>query len=167
MTAFIPLTGGCSCGATRFRMEAAPIITHCCHCRYCQAGSGSAFNVNSMIETDHLTLTQGETRSSEGLRGWTGVQCAACGSGLWSHHPHLGRAIAFVGSGTLDEGERLTPEVHYFIRSKHPWITLPQDVPAFEQLGDPGKPGTRERITAAMEAGGAGNSVRKYTGEEA
>jgi hypothetical protein len=27
---------------------------------------------------------------------------------------------------------------------------LPEGVPAFEQLGDPGKPGLRERIAAAI-----------------
>src|SRR6202040_1135572 len=31
-TPFSPLTGSGNCGKVRFRMEVAPIITHCCHC---------------------------------------------------------------------------------------------------------------------------------------
>jgi haloalkane dehalogenase len=47
-------------------------------------------------------------------------QCPACRFSLWSYHPHLGDAIAFVGAGMLDQGERLSPEAHYFIRPSIP-----------------------------------------------
>ena len=30
---FIPLEGGCSCKAIRYRMETAPLTVHCCQCR--------------------------------------------------------------------------------------------------------------------------------------
>ena len=151
---FVPMTGGCNCGALRFRMESAPIITHCCHCLMCQKVSGSAFRVNAMIETDRLTVTQGTPESFHGAGSLKVVRCAACGFALWSHHPRLGEAIAFVGVGMLDQGERLSPEAHYFTRSKHPWVRLPDGVPAFEQLGDPGKASAGARIAAALASGG-------------
>jgi len=163
-TSFIPLDGGCECGAVRFRIESAPIITHCCHCRLCQAATGSAFALNTMIETDRLTVLQGAPAEAPGLRGWTSVQCPACATGVWSHHPQLGKAIAFVGVGLLDEGERLPPEAHYFTRSKHPWVTLPPGVVAFEQLGDPGKAEAGPRIMAALAAAGGGRALQDYTG---
>ncbi len=153
---FSPLEGGCACGALRFRMEAAPIITHACHCRLCQRSSGSALAVNSMIETRFLRVTRGEPVRVAADRDWTALACGDCGADLWSHHPQLGAVIAFVGSGMLDEGDRLAPEAHYFVRSKHPWIVLPQDVPAFETLGDPGKAEAKARIAAALAAVGAG-----------
>ena len=162
---FTPLDGGCACGKVRFRMEAAPIITHCCHCRLCQAASGSAFALNSMIETEHVTVLHGAPESVEGLRGWTSVRCPDCQTGMWSHHPHLGAAIAFIGVGQLDEGERLPPEAHYFTRSKHPWVTLPPEVIAFEQLGDPQKEGAGGRIGAALAKGRPGHSLEAYVGE--
>ncbi len=154
-TAFTPLAGDCRCGQARFRIERAPIITHCCHCRLCQKTGGSAFRINAMIETDRLNILEGETRIFHGANSQKALQCPACGVSLWSHHPALGDAIAFVGVGLLDEGERLPPEAHYFTRSRHPWVTLPPDVPAFEELGDPAKPGARERIMAAMAGGGS------------
>jgi hypothetical protein len=150
---FAPLTGRCRCQNVSFRMEAAPNITHSCHCRLCQQFSGSPFRVNAMIETGHLTLIEGNTRPYHGLRSQKQLQCSDCGCTLWTHHPDLGDAIAFVGVGLLDEGERLPPEAHYFTRSRHPWIKLPEGVPAFEQLGDPGKAGARERIMAALSGG--------------
>jgi len=153
-TSFVPLTGGCRCGSVRFRMETAPIITHCCHCRQCQKVSGSAFRVNAMIETHHLTILEGAPRLFQRAASHEEMQCAACGAALWSYHPKLGKALAFVGVGMLDEGERLVPEAHYFTRSKHPWLILPSDLPAFESLGYPAKPEAGARITAALAGSG-------------
>ena len=153
-TSFIPLSGGCRCGQARFRMEAAPIITHCCHCRLCQQLSGSPFSSFAMIETGHLTLLAGKTRYVDGANTHKRLQCPDCGCALWLHRADLGDGIAFVGVGMLDQGERLPPEAHYFIRSKHPWVTLPPGVPAFEEIGDPGKAGARERIMAVLAAKG-------------
>jgi hypothetical protein len=152
-TPFAPLTGGCRCGAVRFRMEAPPIITHCCHCRTCQKVSGSAFSINAMIETDRLTIVKGEPQTMEDENGEKEVQCPACRYALWAHLPRFGDAIAFVGVGMLDQGESLPPEAHYFTRSKHPWIVLPAGVPTFDELGDPGKAGFFARIAAAVGAG--------------
>lgn len=150
LTPFTPLDGGCRCGAVRFRLEAAPIITHSCHCRFCQKVSGAPFRTNAMIETEHLTILAGAPQPFHGRDCMKTLRCPSCEITLWCHHPHLGDVIALVGVGTLDEGERLAPEAHYFVRSKHPWITLPPDVPAFETLGDPGKASARERIVAAL-----------------
>lgn len=147
---FTPLGGGCNCGKVRFRMDFAPIITHCCHCRTCQAGSGSAFRVNAMIETDRLSVIQGRPQPPHGGGGRDAVHCADCGTALWYHHRHFGAGIAFVPVGVLDQGERLPPEAHYFTRSKHPWVALPPGVPTFEELGDPGKPEAHERIRAVL-----------------
>lgn len=147
---FVPLTGGCNCGKVRFRLEIPPIITHCCHCRRCQKTSGSAFCVNAMIETEKLTLLCGTAEAFHGDSSHPLRRCADCGLTLWSHIPQLGEAIAIVGVGVLDCAEQLAPEAHYFIRSKHPWVTLPPNLPAFDQLGDPGKAGVRARIEAAL-----------------
>ena len=81
---------------------------------------------------------------------------AAYGQVLWSE----GSRVA------LDHGGRLKPEAHYFTRSKHPWIVLPPDVPAFEQLGDPGKAGARERIMAALAASGSGPAMGDWAREK-
>jgi hypothetical protein len=158
---FEPLTGGCRCGKVRFRMEAAPIITHACHCRTCQKVTGTAFAINSMIETDRLTILEGEPQRYEAADGQKALQCPHCRTDVWSYHRDFGETIAFVGVGMLDEGERLSPEAHFFIRSKHPWVSLERGVPAFETLGDPGKPGARARIEAALARAGLPRSREK------
>jgi len=44
--------------------------------------------------------------------------------------------MRFVRVGTLDDPAALTPDVHIYVRSKLPWVTLPNGVPAFEAYYD-------------------------------
>jgi hypothetical protein len=40
--------------------------------------------------------------------------------------------VRFVRAGTLDDPSTVAPDVHIFTKSKVPWVTLPESVPAFE-----------------------------------
>lgn len=127
--------GGCECGAVRYRFTSPPIFVNCCHCRQCQKLTGSAFAINAMIEADRLEMTAGATAGERGA-----ARCAQCGVLLWATHPMFGEAVLFVRVGTLDEGEKLPPDCHFFVRSRHPWVELPEGVPAFERLPGEGDP---------------------------
>jgi hypothetical protein len=39
--------GGCDCRSIRYRLTRAPMFVHCCHCRWCQRETGSAFVLNA------------------------------------------------------------------------------------------------------------------------
>lgn len=132
------MDGGCECGRVRYRFEAAPIFVNCCHCRQCQKLSGSAFALNAMIERDRVSVTEG-AETIEPARGG-GARCAECGTMLWGTHRYFGDGILFLRVGTLDEGERIAPGAHFFVRSKHPWVTVPEGLPAFEALPGPDDP---------------------------
>jgi hypothetical protein len=154
--------GGCACGFVRYRMKSRPIFVNCCHCRDCQRFSGSAFAINAMVEADRIELIgQGEPEttaaSEDGPAGETTARCPRCWAHLWGTHRLFGAAIRFLYVGTLDAGETVPPDAHFFTRSKHPWITIPSGVAAFETL-----PGESEalwsadaqaRIDAAMARG--------------
>lgn len=135
--------GGCSCGAVRYRMTAAPMVVHCCHCTTCQTESGSAFALNAVIERAAVELLSGEpelvmTPSASG-KGQEVARCPACRVAVWSHYAGSGRKSAFIRVGTLDDPAACPPDVHIFTRSKLPWVALPEGVPAFEAFyPDPG-----------------------------
>ncbi len=73
---------------------------------------------------------------SESGRGQKISRCPGCRVALWSNYAGSGEAIRFVRVGTLDEPDRLRPDVHIFTASKQPWLMLPGDVPAFEAYYD-------------------------------
>ncbi len=129
--------GGCACGTVRYRMTSRPLFVHCCHCRWCQRESGAAFALNAMIETDRVTLLQGKpeavsvpTLSGEGQKI---VTCPSCRVTLWSHYGGAGDVVCFVRVGSLDDPDRLPPDIHIFTASKQPWVALPEGVPAVEE----------------------------------
>jgi hypothetical protein len=129
------LDGGCTCGAVRYRLAAAPMFVNCCHCTWCQRETGSGFVINAIIETARLQMTRGESRAvqtpSESGGGQIIHRCPSCHVALWSHYG--GRtAIAFVRAGTLDEAAAVAPGAFIFTRSKLRWVDLPPEIPAFE-----------------------------------
>ena len=156
------LEGGCTCGAVRYRMDAAPIVVHCCHCRWCQRETGSAFAINALIETDRVTLLDGAVElvgvPSASGSGQRIARCPTCRIALWSHYPGGGDAIAFIRVGTLDTPDRLPPDVHIYTASKQPWVALPAGTPAVPEFYDPKavwSEQARQRYRAARERGPA------------
>ena len=130
-----PLQGGCDCGAVRYRMQTAPLIVHCCHCRWCQRASGASFALNAMIEGDRVTpiatAPEWVNTPTHSGRGQQVARCPECRVALWSHYASAGPVVAFVRVGTLDNPDLLPPDMHIFTESKQPWVVLPADVPAF------------------------------------
>ena len=133
-----PLEGGCTCGAVRYRVVAPPLFVHCCHCRWCQRETGSAFALNAMIESDRVELLQGEAESvdtpSLSGKGQKIVRCPHCRIALWSHYAGAGEAVKFLRVGTLDTPDAMPPDIHIYTMSKQPWLLLPPDTPAVEEF---------------------------------
>lgn len=132
--------GRCTCGSVRFRMTSKPLFVHCCHCRWCQRETGSAFVINAMIEADRVVLLAGApevvwTPSNSG-KGQKITRCPSCRVALWSNYTGAGDAIRFVRVGTLEDPDRYPPDIHIFTASKQPWFTLPPGTPAVEEYYD-------------------------------
>src|SRR5215218_4636454 len=102
--------GGCTCRHVRYRLTSAPLFVHCCHCRWCQRETGSAFVVNAVIEADRVALLSGTVdvvdTPSESGRGQRIARCPRCRVAVWSHYAGSGDTVAFVRVGTFDRPER-------------------------------------------------------------
>lgn len=148
------MAGGCACGAVRYRLATAPMFVHCCHCRDCQRQTGSAFVINALIETDRIavlgTAPEPVTVPTDSGRPHQIFRCPTCRIALWSDYGGR-KALRFVRVGTLDEPSLLSPDVHIYVRSKLPWVRLPDGVAAFEAYYDAKKlwpPASLERAAA-------------------
>jgi hypothetical protein len=134
------LDGRCTCGAVRYRMTSKPLFVHCCHCRWCQRETGASFALNAMIESDRVVLLQGApevilTPSNSG-KGQKIARCPQCRIALWSNYGGAGDVVRFVRVGTLDQPDRLPPDIHIFTSSKQPWVVLPRGTPAVKEYYD-------------------------------
>ncbi|MDI7861106.1 GFA family protein [Rhizobiaceae bacterium n13] len=111
-------TGGCQCGAVRFRVEGALPDSSICHCRMCQKAFGSYFAPLVSTRGADLTWTRGRPKSYKSsnfvLRGF----CGDCGTPLTYEAPD-GVAIA---AGAFDDPSQLPPIVQFGTEGKLPFF---------------------------------------------
>lgn len=150
--------GGCTCRHVRYRLSSYSMFVHCCHCRWCQRETGSAFVMNAMIEADRVETLAGEveiidTPSNSG-KGQKISRCPRCHVALWSNYAGAGPKVRFVRVGTLDDPDAMPPDVHIFTSSKQPWVILPKDKPVVPEFYDMEKTWPRESLErrAALKA---------------
>ena len=134
------MEGGCTCRQVRYRLDGLPLIVHACHCRWCQRETGTAFALNALYEADRVTHLVGEpeivvTPSLSG-KGQRIARCRSCRVAIWSNYPQAGPAVRFVRVGSLDEPDRLAPDIHIFTASKQVWLTLPPAAKAVPEFYD-------------------------------
>jgi hypothetical protein len=110
------LTGGCQCGAVRFRADGLGEAS-ICHCRMCQKATGGLFG--PYVALDGLAWTRGERRRFQSSnKVWRGF-CAACGTPLtWEH---VGGLMS-VMIGALDDPAPVQPTEQLGSANKLPWV---------------------------------------------
>ncbi|MBK7975115.1 MAG: GFA family protein [Deltaproteobacteria bacterium] len=138
-----PFEGGCACGKVRYRMTAEPMFVHCCHCTRCQRETGGPFAHHAMIEFSRFEVTLGEPAfvlvpTDSGGKHWV-ARCPACRTAMWNEHGTRQAVTRYVRVGTLDAPAALPPRAHIFVRSKQPWVVVPDDAPSFRGYYDAAK----------------------------
>jgi hypothetical protein len=132
------LTGGCQCGAVRYRVEGpAREVSHC-HCTICRRLHGAMFASFAIVPPQNFAIVAGAeflTRYDSSPGGHR-YFCRSCGSQICSDVDVLPDDL-FVTIGTLDGGahpghppER---EQHIFVDSKVPWRPIADGLPQFEE----------------------------------
>lgn len=116
----VEVTGGCQCGAVRYRATAMLDNAHLCHCRMCQKAVGNLFAALVAAPRDALAWTRGTParfRSSAHVdRGF----CAACGTPLFYDNTEGGRVNLTIGS--IDAPARFPPKGHTGTEARMPWF---------------------------------------------
>jgi hypothetical protein len=91
-----------------------------------------------LIEADRVELLAAEPQPVDVPRDDGSSQrifrCPTCQVALFSTYTRPD--VLFVRGGTLDDPSSIEPDVHIYTRSKLPWVTLPDSVPAFEVYYD-------------------------------
>jgi hypothetical protein len=123
-------TGGCLCGAVRYRVQGALRDPVACHCAQCRRTSGHHVAAASAVSSD-VRVDGGPVwyESSPGVRrGFCGV----CGSNLFWERVDSGRMSIFAGS--LDAPTGLSLRGHIFVGDKGDYYTIADGAP--QALGD-------------------------------
>ncbi|MDH7800370.1 MULTISPECIES: GFA family protein [unclassified Rhizobium] len=120
MSAIENFSGGCQCGAVRYRVEGSLRYPHVCHCRMCQKAAGNYFMPLAASSRAKFEMTRGEPswfQSSDDVRRGF---CGRCGTPLFYDIPDAD--FINITLGSLDEPERVKPEAQSNLGSKIHWF---------------------------------------------
>lgn len=123
-------TGGCQCGAVRFRVKGKLGKPSICHCRMCQKQFSSFFSALVTAPQDGVEWTREEPsyfQSSVNIdRGF----CSRCGTPLTYRHPG-GLELAI---GAFDDRADLAPQIQVNRQARLPWVERIFEAPAHEDV---------------------------------
>jgi hypothetical protein len=121
------ITGGCQCGAVRYRITGQLGKAGICHCRMCQKAFGSWGAALVSVPDGNLTWSRGEPgefRSSAVVaRGF----CTDCGTPLYMKEDGYG--VWEIAIGSLDNPALAAPTTQVGIESELPWFTTLHALP--------------------------------------
>jgi hypothetical protein len=133
-----PYSGGCLCGAVRYRLDHRPQTMGACHCDACKKMSGGTnlFMLSAPRESfQHLSgEVQRFRRTADSGRQSDVVRCAACGTRLW-HEPQA-FPVVNLAVGTLDDSSWAVPAAHIWIEKASPAALMQDDAVKFEGQPD-------------------------------
>jgi hypothetical protein len=129
-------TGGCACGAIRFKILAPFIGVGACHCADCQKASGGGPNYVALAPKEALVVTKG-TAKLFWSKGGSGADvarafCPDCGTPLWSVPGR--EPFTPVKLGALDDHSDMMPQMHIYVASAPPWHPLGEGLPTFQKM---------------------------------
>jgi len=133
MTSYV---GGCSCGAIRYEITAAPVRSFQCQCRDCQRDTGGGHAsvmvfpraamrvIGDVVENPRIADSGAPKR-----KGF----CGNCGSPLYNKPQNVPDLIG-VYVGTLDDPSGFAPEIVMFASRGHSWDHLDPALPRVPQM---------------------------------
>jgi len=129
------VTGGCLCGAVRYRLQPPLRSVIACHCRQCRRTSGNYVSATA-VPREKFALSNDDglkwyRSSNSARRGF----CSECGSSLfWDHDA---RDTMTIMSGTIDGNTGLTTVAHICVADKGDYYALNPSEPQYDALDFP------------------------------
>ena len=134
-------TGGCVCGAVRFKTTAEPSRVTICHCKWCQRRTGTAFGTEVVFNSDEVEIAgQDVTRYrhvSDVSGRWLDIEfCPKCGTNLGFTLEAV-PGVRTLPAGAFDDPAWIRADRykirHVFLRSKRDWSELSPLVEQYEE----------------------------------
>ncbi len=104
------LSGGCQCGAIRYRAHPENTDAYYCHCRMCQKAFGNVFGLFFNLPKEGVIWERGYPAYFDSSRIARRGFCRECGTPLTFEYLDSARMDLSVGS--LDEPGRMRPVAH-------------------------------------------------------
>ena len=131
------ITGGCYCGAVRYKISGDPLFKGQCHCRECQYISGGLPNVVMGMPEAGFAYTKGapkQFRRKDLADPVTREFCGECGTHLLTRTSKVAGAV-LLKVGTFDDPSVFgSPQMAIYLIDKQSFHHVPDGVPTFERV---------------------------------
>ena len=126
------LTGGCNCGAVRYRVTGTTRSVVNCPCNLCRKMNGSAFSSYVAVADDDFEFLNGDLRTHRCSEHARKSFCGECGTPIFNSNPkYAGLKILHLGS--LDGPLNKEPQVNIYCDSRLPWLDRLQEIANLNQ----------------------------------
>lgn len=120
--AVLPITGGCYCGAIRYRIDQLPVGSEICYCSNCRRAIGSHVTSWLRVKSESFTLVQGEPRRYRTDTNAWRTFCGTCGTSLtYQSDWHDREGLLDVTIASLDRPELFPPASVSYEDERIPW----------------------------------------------
>ena len=128
-------SGGCMCGAVRYRTEGEPVRVIACHCRSCRKHTGAPTVTLAVHRVDQVEFSGDERKIYASSPGVGRAFCANCGTPLtWeTSFADLGPVCA-IHISTFDDPDALVPTAHSFYPERISWFDVADSLPRYESF---------------------------------
>ncbi|WP_454885320.1 GFA family protein [Sphingomonas oryzagri] len=127
----LPITGGCLCGAIRYKISKPPLGSRTCWCRLCQYLASGSATVNLIVAADAVTITgplKTFDRVADSGNHMTRGFCLECGTHVTSASAETGH-LRVIRTGTLDDPNLMGPQATIWADMAPHWAPLNPDLP--------------------------------------
>jgi len=129
------LSGGCLCGAMRYRARGEIKGVNNCYCGMCRKSSGAGFMTFVGFDRADVELSGAAPaayRSSKiAVRGF----CGRCGSPLtFAYDAEPGEI--WLAAGSLDDAEAVRPGANWHLPDKVGWVHADESLPRVDDVAD-------------------------------
>ncbi len=125
------LSGGCLCGAVRYKVQGPAVQTTLCHCEDCRRASGAPVVAWTFFRSGALSWEKGSAKLvvfAERERSF----CGDCGTPLMFYDPGIPEWFE-INTNTLDDPEVHAPSDECWTEDRLPWGLSAGGIPSFHR----------------------------------
>ena len=124
-------SGGCSCGAVSFTIDAEPVRAFQCQCRDCQMDSGGGHSSVFVFPRAAVEIS-GEVREVTRTSDRDAIKrkgfCPTCGVSIYNKPDQVPDLLG-IYVGTLNDASMFKPSAVFYNARGYSWDFLDPDVP--------------------------------------
>jgi hypothetical protein len=126
------VTGGCMCGAVRYRAEGEPVHNALCHCTDCRRAAGAPIVGWALFPVEAVEIT-GSLVTYNSSGDVERQFCGRCGTGLFFRSASAFPGQVDIQTGTFDDPDALAPGACIQTADAPTWLAGMNALPSFSR----------------------------------